>query len=65
MFDPYKYRSILYKDGMPDEEFSALCLRQLEETILYENPESIGDHCIQIWYFLVDYIAIFSSGDVY
>jgi hypothetical protein len=42
VFDPYKYRSLLYKDGMPDQEFSNLCLRQLEETILYENPEAIG-----------------------
>lgn len=24
VFDPYKYRSLLYKEGMPDEEFSEL-----------------------------------------
>ena len=42
VFDPYKYRSMLFKDGMPDEEFSELCLRQLEETIIFENPESIA-----------------------
>ena len=42
VFDPYKYRSLLYKDGMPDDEFSELCLRQLEETILFENPDAIG-----------------------
>lgn len=41
-FDPYKYRSHLYREGMSDEEFSALCLQQLEETIIYENPESIA-----------------------
>ena len=33
---------MLYRDGMPDEEFSLLCLRQLEETLLFENPESIA-----------------------
>lgn len=42
VFDPYKYRSLLYKEGMSDEEFSTLCLRQLEETILFENPDSIA-----------------------
>lgn len=42
VFDPYKYRSLLYKEGMPDEEFSALMVRQLEETILYENPNNIA-----------------------
>lgn len=41
-FDPYKYRSLLYRDGMPDEEFSALMVKQLEETIIYENPNSIA-----------------------
>jgi 4-aminobutyrate aminotransferase-like enzyme len=41
-FDPYKYRSLLYQPGMTDEEFSAVCLKQLEEQIIYENPESIA-----------------------
>jgi len=40
--DPYKYRSLMYKEGMSDEEFSELMLKQLEETILFENPESIA-----------------------
>eukprot|EP00602_Paraphysomonas_sp_CaronLab_P001843 CAMPEP_0185018372 /NCGR_PEP_ID=MMETSP1103-20130426/1120_1 /TAXON_ID=36769 /ORGANISM="Paraphysomonas bandaiensis, Strain Caron Lab Isolate" /LENGTH=445 /DNA_ID=CAMNT_0027548165 /DNA_START=121 /DNA_END=1458 /DNA_ORIENTATION=- len=42
VFDPYKYRSLLYREGMPDEEFSDLMVRQLEETILYENPDDIA-----------------------
>eukprot|EP01126_Amoeba_proteus_P013545 TRINITY_DN15781_c0_g1_i1.p1 TRINITY_DN15781_c0_g1~~TRINITY_DN15781_c0_g1_i1.p1 ORF type:complete len:430 (-),score=90.92 TRINITY_DN15781_c0_g1_i1:257-1546(-) len=41
-FDPYKYRSHLYEPGMSDESFSERCLQQLEEQILYENPESIA-----------------------
>ena len=42
VFDPYKYRSHLYKEGMSDEEFSAKILDQLEETLMYENPESVA-----------------------
>lgn len=42
VFDPYKYRSLLYRDGMSDEEFSEVMLHQLEETILYENPDDIA-----------------------
>jgi taurine--2-oxoglutarate transaminase len=42
IFDPYKYRSHLYQDGMPDEEFSEKILNQLEETLMYENPESFA-----------------------
>ena len=41
-FDPYMYRSLLYRDGMTEEEFSAIILRQLEEQIIYENPSSIA-----------------------
>ena len=37
-FDPYMYRSLLYRPGMSEEEFSAIILRQLEEQIIYENP---------------------------
>jgi taurine--2-oxoglutarate transaminase len=29
-FDPYMYRSHLYTEGMPEEEFSERCLKQLE-----------------------------------
>jgi len=42
VFDPYKYRSHLYEPGMKDEEFSAKILNQLEETLMYENPESVA-----------------------
>lgn len=41
-FDPYMYRSLLYKEGMPEEEFSAIILKQLEEQIIYENPNAIA-----------------------
>ena len=41
-FDPYKYRSPLFKDGMTDEEFSEKILAQYEETLMYENPESVA-----------------------
>jgi len=41
-YDPYKYRSLLYRPGMTDEEFSILMLKQLEEQILYENPNNIA-----------------------
>lgn len=42
VFDPYKYRSQLYSEGMTDEEFSARMLAQMEETMMYENPQSIA-----------------------
>jgi len=42
IFDPFKYRSILYKEGMSDEEFSALMLQELEETLMFEHPESVA-----------------------
>lgn len=42
VFDPYMYRSHLYRAGMSEEEFSDVCLRQLEETIIFENPNSIA-----------------------
>jgi len=41
-FDPYMYRSLLYRPGMSEEEFSALILKQLEEQIIYENPNNIA-----------------------
>lgn len=42
IFDPYKYRSLLYTPGMSDEEFSAKILQQLEETLMYEGPENVA-----------------------
>lgn len=41
-FDPYKYRSHLYRDGDSDESFTQRCLEQLEETIAYEGPHTIA-----------------------
>jgi taurine--2-oxoglutarate transaminase len=42
VFDPYMYRSLLYKEGMSEEEFSAVMIAQLEETIQYEGAENIA-----------------------
>jgi len=42
VFDPHIYRSLMFREGMTEEEFSAVMLRQLEETILLENPDSIA-----------------------
>jgi len=42
VFDPYMYRSHLYEPGMTEEEFSSKVLNQMEETLMYENPESVA-----------------------
>jgi len=42
VFDPYMYRSLLYRDGMSETEFSAVMIQQLEETIQYEGAENIA-----------------------
>ena len=42
IFDPCKYRSHLYREGESDQEFSARMLAQLEETLMYENPNSVA-----------------------
>ncbi len=42
MFDPYKYRSHLYADDDTDEMFSDKCIKQLDEMLMYENPESVA-----------------------
>ena len=41
-FDSYKYRSQLYKEGMCDEEYSDIMLQQLENTLIFENPEAVA-----------------------
>ncbi|MEA2464662.1 MAG: taurine---2-oxoglutarate transaminase [Acidobacteriota bacterium] len=41
-FDPYKYRSHLYREGDTDEEFTRRCLDELEETIQYEGGHTIA-----------------------
>ena len=46
-FDPYSYRSLLYREGMSEEEFSAKVLALLEETLMYENPESFAAICLE------------------
>jgi taurine--2-oxoglutarate transaminase len=41
-FDPYKYRSHLFREGDSDSEFTRRCLAELEETIAYEGPQTIA-----------------------
>jgi taurine--2-oxoglutarate transaminase len=41
-FDPYKYRSHLYREGDSDEMFTRRCLDELEETLMYEGPQTIA-----------------------
>lgn len=41
-FDPYKYRSHLYREGDSDEQFTQRCLAELEETIMYEGGHTIA-----------------------
>jgi taurine--2-oxoglutarate transaminase len=41
-FDPYKYRSHLYREGDSDAEFTARCLQETEEIIMYEGPQTIA-----------------------
>jgi taurine--2-oxoglutarate transaminase len=42
VFDPYMYRSLMYREGMSEEEYSSVMVQQLEETIQYENPDNIA-----------------------
>lgn len=42
VFDPFMYRSLLFREGMSEEEFSVMMLAQLEETIMYEGPNNIA-----------------------
>lgn len=42
VFDPYKYRSPLYREGDSDEAFARKCLDQIEEVIMYEGPQAIA-----------------------
>src|SRR5436305_13860188 len=41
-FDPYKYRSHLYREGDSDASFVQRCLDEIEETIAYEGPQTIA-----------------------
>jgi taurine--2-oxoglutarate transaminase len=42
VFDPYKYRSPLYREGDSDEIFARKCLDQIEEVIMYEGAHTIA-----------------------
>jgi taurine--2-oxoglutarate transaminase len=41
-FDPYKYRSHLFREGDTDAEFTRRCLAEIEEIIAYEGPHTIA-----------------------
>jgi taurine--2-oxoglutarate transaminase len=41
-FDPYMYRSHLYRDGDSEAEFTKRCLDEIEETIMYEGGHTIA-----------------------
>src|SRR5258706_3930639 len=41
-FDPYKYRSHLYREGDSDETFTRLCLDEIEEILQYEGAKTIA-----------------------
>jgi taurine--2-oxoglutarate transaminase len=41
-FDPYKYRSHLYREGDSDESFTRRCLDEIEEILQYEGPKTIA-----------------------
>ena len=41
-FDPYKYRSHLYREGDSDETFTRRCLDEIEEIIAYEGGHTIA-----------------------
>ena len=41
-FDPYKYRSHLYREGDSDAEFTRRCLDEIEEIVAYEGPHTIA-----------------------
>ncbi|MDW8326671.1 MAG: aminotransferase class III-fold pyridoxal phosphate-dependent enzyme [Anaerolineales bacterium] len=42
IFDPYKYRSPLYREGDSDEVFARKCLDQVEEVLMYEGPHTVA-----------------------
>jgi taurine--2-oxoglutarate transaminase len=41
-FDPYKYRSHLYREGDSDADFTRRCLEEVEEIVMYEGPQTIA-----------------------
>jgi taurine--2-oxoglutarate transaminase len=42
VFDPYQYRSPLYRAGDSQQVFARKCLDQIEEVIMYEGPHTIA-----------------------
>src|SRR5258708_11273221 len=41
-FDPYKYRSHLYREGDSDATFTSRCLAEIEEILMYEGAHTIA-----------------------
>ena len=41
-FDPYKYRSHLFREGDSEADFTRRCLEEIEEIIAYEGPQTIA-----------------------
>src|SRR5437016_9043248 len=41
-FDPYKYRSPLYREGDSDAVFTRKCLDEIEEILTYEGPHTVA-----------------------
>ncbi|MBI2108557.1 MAG: aminotransferase class III-fold pyridoxal phosphate-dependent enzyme [Parcubacteria group bacterium] len=42
IFDPYKYRNLLYREGDSDEVFTRCCLEQVDEVLKYEGPHTVA-----------------------
>ncbi len=40
-FDPYKYRSHLYREGDSEATFTRRCLDEIEEILAYEGPHTV------------------------
>lgn len=47
MPDPYMYRSPLYREGDTEEDFTARCLNQIEEILMYEGPHTVAAFIIE------------------
>lgn len=45
--DPYSYRSPLFQEGMSEEEFASRLLENMEELLMFENPESVAAICME------------------
>lgn len=41
-FDPYKYRSHLYREGDSEATFTRRCLDEIEEILAYEGPHTVA-----------------------